>query len=79
MAHPDGELATARANARRKVWTMAVSSFATYPVKEIREAGLSVGPIKHAMQMYTLKDRDLELGIDSRGGEARLYGHFLDG
>lgn len=40
---------------------MAVSSFATYHVKEIREAGLSVGPIKHAMQMYTLKDRDHEL------------------
>lgn len=42
---------------------MAVSSFANYPIKEIREAGLSVGPIKNAMQMYTLKDRDLELGI----------------
>ena len=62
MAHPDGELATSRACAKKGV-PMAVSSFANYPVKEIREAGLSVGPIKHAMQMYTLKDRDLELGI----------------
>ena len=62
MAHPDGELATSRACATKGV-PMAVSSFANYPVKEIREAGMSIGPIKHAMQMYTLKDRDLELGI----------------
>lgn len=42
---------------------MAISSFANYPIKEIREAGLSVGPVAHAMQMYTLKDKALELCI----------------
>ncbi|KAK3111169.1 hypothetical protein LTR53_013853 [Teratosphaeriaceae sp. CCFEE 6253] len=62
MAHPDGEVATARACARRGV-NMAISSFANYSVKEIREAGLSIGPIKSAMQLYTMKDRNLELKI----------------
>ncbi|KAF2773480.1 glycolate oxidase [Teratosphaeria nubilosa] len=62
MAHPEGELATARACARRSV-NMAVSSFANYPIKQIRDAGLAVGPIKHAMQMYTMKDRNLKLEL----------------
>ncbi|KAK5704672.1 hypothetical protein LTR17_021674 [Elasticomyces elasticus] len=62
MAHPDGERATARACARRGI-NMAISSFANYSVKEIRDAGLSIGPINHAMQLYTMKDRDLELKI----------------
>lgn len=62
MAHPGGELATSRACASKGV-TQAISSFANFSIKEIREAGLSVGPINHAMQMYTLKDRDLQLGI----------------
>ena len=62
MAHPDGEVATARACATKGV-PMAVSSFANYSVKDIREAGQSIGQLKNAMQMYTLKDRDLELGI----------------
>ncbi len=42
---------------------MAISSFANYSIKDIRSAGLGVGPIKHAMQMYTLKNRELEEGI----------------
>lgn len=62
QAHPDGEKGTARACARKGI-NMAISSFANYPIKAIRDAGLSVGPIKHAIQMYTLKDRDLELKI----------------
>lgn len=40
---------------------MGISSFANYSTADIRSAGLSVGPIDHAMQMYTLKDKDLEL------------------
>jgi len=62
LAHPDGELATARACAKKGV-PMAISSFANYSIKDIRSAGLGVGPIKHAMQMYTLKNRELEEGI----------------
>ncbi|KAH9845686.1 putative glycolate oxidase [Teratosphaeria destructans] len=62
MAHAEGELATARACARRGV-NMAISSFANYSIRQIRDAGLAIGPIKHAMQMYTMKDRNLELEI----------------
>ena len=62
MCHPDGEKATSRAVAKKGL-TQAISSFANFPIKEIREAGLGVGPIKHAMQMYTLKNRELQLGI----------------
>ncbi|TKA75077.1 hypothetical protein B0A55_05598 [Friedmanniomyces simplex] len=59
MAHPAGELATARACARRGV-NMGISSFANYSVREIRAAGLKVGPMGSAMQLYTMKDRALE-------------------
>lgn len=59
-AHPDGELATVRACAKKGV-DMAISSFANYSVADIRTAGLSIGPIDHAMQMYTMKNRSLAL------------------
>jgi (S)-2-hydroxy-acid oxidase len=62
IAHPDGETATARACAKKGV-PQAISSFASFSIKDIREAGLSKGPYKTAMQMYTLKTRDLELKI----------------
>lgn len=63
MAHPDGELATARACATKRV-SMGISSFANYPIRSIRQASLEVDhQTKHAMQMYTLKDRELELNI----------------
>jgi (S)-2-hydroxy-acid oxidase len=60
MAHPDGELATARACAKKGI-TMGISSFANYPIEDIREA--SGRNIPHAMQMYTLNNRELELSI----------------
>lgn len=59
-AHPDGEIGTARACAKKGV-DMGISSFANNSVAAIRSAGLSIGPINHAMQLYTLKDRALEL------------------
>lgn len=62
MAHPEGELATSRACAKAGV-NMGISSYANYQVDQIREAGLSVGPIDHAMQLYTMRDRELELRI----------------
>lgn len=63
MAHPDGELATSRACARKGV-SMAISSFANYSAQDIRDAGLSVSPaVGHAMQLYTMKDREVELKI----------------
>ncbi|KAK5122939.1 hypothetical protein LTR85_003504 [Meristemomyces frigidus] len=63
MAHPDGEVATSRACARKGI-NMGISSFANYTVQEIRSAGLAADPgMRHAMQMYTMKDRELELRI----------------
>jgi (S)-2-hydroxy-acid oxidase len=62
MAHPDGELATSRACAKSGV-NMGISSYANYNIERIRDAGLSVGPINHAMQLYTMRDRELELRI----------------
>lgn len=50
MAHSSGEIATSRAASRRKL-TMAVSSFSNYSVEDVRAAGLSIGPIDHAMQL----------------------------
>lgn len=58
MAHPDGELATARACAKKGV-NMGISSFANYSAKDICKA--SGGKIAHAMQMYTLNNKELEL------------------
>ncbi|TVY54236.1 Oxidase FUB9, partial [Lachnellula suecica] len=70
MAHPDGELATARACAKRGI-AMGVSSFATYSVEEIRAAGLEVEPsTKHAMQLYTMQDRALQERILRRAEQA---------
>jgi (S)-2-hydroxy-acid oxidase len=62
MAHPEGELATSRACAKAKV-NMGISSYANHRIDQIREAGLSIGPINHGIQLYTMKDRDLELRI----------------
>lgn len=62
VAHPDGESGTSRACARRGI-NMAISSFSNHSVRAVREAGLSAGPIAHAMQMYTMKDRGRELGM----------------
>lgn len=69
MAHPDGELATSRACARRGVH-MGVSSFSNYSVEEVRAAGLGAGPLQHAIQLYTMRDRSAQLRIVRRAEEA---------
>lgn len=60
MAHPDGELATSRACAKKGI-NMGISSYSNHSIKGIREA--SGRNISHAIQMYTLNNRDLELSI----------------
>jgi (S)-2-hydroxy-acid oxidase len=55
MAHPDGELASARASQSRGT-PMALSSFANYHVTDVREAGPDV-PL--AMQLYTMRNLQL--------------------
>lgn len=59
MAHPTGELSTSRACAKKSI-NMGISSFANYGIDEIRNAGLGVGPIAHAMQMYTMQDKAMQ-------------------
>lgn len=76
MAHSDGELATARACAARGV-LMGVSSFANYSVEDIVQAGMEVGPVGHAMQLYTMKDRALQERIIKRAEAAGCVAVFL--
>ncbi|KAI1272508.1 hypothetical protein F5Y07DRAFT_403332 [Xylaria sp. FL0933] len=76
MAHPDGELATSRACARRGI-NMGVSSFANYSIEEITSAGLAIGPIGHVMQLYTMKNRALQERIIKRAEAAGCVAIFL--
>lgn len=76
MAHPDGELATSRACAKRKIH-MGVSSFSNYSVEEVTKAGREVGPITHMMQLYTMKDRELQVRIIRRAESAGCVAIFL--
>ncbi|KKY38526.1 putative2-hydroxy-acid oxidase [Diaporthe ampelina] len=76
MAHPDGELATSRACAKRGVH-MGVSSYSNYPVEEVRAAGLEAGPLQHVMQLYTMQDRQAQLRIIQRAEKAGCAAIFL--
>nr|OQO19716.1 hypothetical protein B0A51_12776 [Rachicladosporium sp. CCFEE 5018] len=72
MAHPDGEKATSRACAKAGV-AMGISSYANYPIADIRSACLSssgIPQIDHVIQLYTMKDRAMQLRI-IREAEAR--------
>lgn len=80
MAHPLGEIATSRASAKKRI-PMAVSSFANYGIQEIREAAVSITGsdqvIPNAMQLYTMKDRALQLRIIRRAEAAGCRAIFL--
>ncbi len=76
MAHPDGELATSRACAKRGIH-MGISSFSNYSVEEVTKAGREVGPITHVVQLYTMKDRAMEERIIKRAEAAGCVAIFL--
>lgn len=76
MAHPDGELATSRACAKKGI-NMAISSYSNYPIAAVRTAGTSIGPIAHAMQLYTMKDRTLQERIIKTAEGAGCTAIFL--
>lgn len=76
MAHPDGECATSRACAKNNI-NMAVSSFSNHSVADVTAAGRGVGPIAHAMQLYTMKDRAMEERIIRRAEAAGCVALFL--
>ena len=76
MAHPDGELATSRACAKRNIH-MGISSFANYSVEDITAASNAVGPIVHVMQVYSMKDRAKQERIIKRAEKAGCRAIFL--
>lgn len=79
MAHPDGELATARATAKRRV-PMGISSFSNYAVEDVRGAGLQVDPgFQSAMQMYTMSKTQLMERVLKRADKAGCRAIFLTG
>ena len=79
MAHPDGELGTARACARHGV-PMGISSFANFTAAEICGAGRAEAPtFDAAMQMYTMGDRPLMERVLRRADDAGCRAVFLTG
>lgn len=63
MAHTTGELATSRSAARHNL-PMAISSFSNHTIPSIRAAGTSLNPsVLHALQLYTMRDRVLQLSL----------------
>lgn len=68
MAHPDGELATSRACAKAGI-NMGISSWANYDFDKIMAEGEGQG-VRYALQMYTMRDKDLQEKIIRRA-EAR--------
>ncbi|HZI88864.1 MAG TPA: alpha-hydroxy acid oxidase, partial [Candidatus Polarisedimenticolia bacterium] len=65
LAHPDGELATARGTGASRT-LMVVSTIATYPLEEIASA--ATGPLW--FQLYVYKDRGLARNLIQRAEKA---------
>ena len=76
MAHPEGELATSRACAKKGI-NMAISSFSNYGIDAVRAAGANVGPIDHTVQLYTMRDHALEEAIIRNAEAAGCKAIFL--
>lgn len=71
MAHPDGEVATARA-CRTAGTAMMLSSWATSTIEEVGEAGGALW-----MQLYIYKDRELSLSLVRRAEQSGFTAVFL--
>ena len=65
LAHPDGELATARA-ASRAGWGMILSTLSTSPVEEVR--GATTAPLW--FQLYVFRDREMTRALVERAERA---------
>ena len=76
MAHPDGEVATSKACARKGV-NMAISSFSNYRVEAVRSAAAEVGGADHAIQLYTMRDREMQERIIKTAEKAGCKAIFL--
>lgn len=75
-AHPTGELSTSRACARRNIH-MGVSSFSNYAVEDICAASRAIAPIGHVIQVYSMRNRDLQERILRRAEAAGCVAVFL--
>ncbi|KAK9824718.1 hypothetical protein WJX74_000947 [Apatococcus lobatus] len=71
MAHPDGELAVARAAAAAGI-SMSVSTMATYHLEDVAKAG-SACPLLF-FQLYVIKDRDFTAKLLQGAAEAGYKG-----
>lgn len=58
---------------------MGVSSFTNHSIEEVRKASHKVGTIKHAMQLYTMKDRVLQERVIKRAEAAGCVAILLTG
>ncbi|KAF8466438.1 FMN-dependent dehydrogenase [Kalaharituber pfeilii] len=74
LAHPDGELATARAAAKRDV-PMALSSFSTTPLEKVVEA--AGDKIDHVLQLYVMQNRKTSELLVKRAEKAGYKAIFL--
>ena len=66
LAHPDGEIATARA-CRAKGVAMGLSSFSTSTLEDVREAS---GEIPNVLQLYLFEDKAKSLRLIERAKKA---------
>ena len=56
---------------------MGVSSFSNYSVEDICSASRAIAPIGHVIQVYSMKDRDLQSRIIARADAAGCVAVFL--
>ncbi|KAK5049069.1 hypothetical protein LTR84_005492 [Exophiala bonariae] len=66
LAHPDGELATARACAAKGI-VMGLSSFATRTLEDVREAS---GDIPNVLQLYLFEEKEHSIKLIERAKKA---------
>lgn len=90
IAHPDGELGTARAAAKAGVM-QGISSYSSYSIQDIADAGREVLQEQqqqqqkqqwqpgHVIQMYPMNDRGLQERILQRAEDAGCLAVFLTG
>ncbi|KAF8451261.1 glycolate oxidase [Terfezia claveryi] len=76
MAHPDGELATARAAAKRGI-AMGLSSFSTTPLEGVTAAAKEVGDVDYVLQLYVMKNRGTSENLVRRAEKAGYKAIFL--
>ncbi|KAL2355033.1 L-lactate dehydrogenase [Cryomyces antarcticus] len=73
LAHPDGEIATARA-CKKAGMVMGLSSFATSTLEDVAEA---IGLTPHVLQLYLFEEREHSRKLIARAKKASYKAVFL--